>query len=338
VGWGGVERLFARLTAFERASMLKGADGTRGERTMKNFLLNYLKRSATLMVVPREGGKPFYMKARLVFLQSVLLAFSAVVVWALWVTALDRYDAQTLAQSRRFNERMKELEREMLSNGDKLDRMAKLENQMRQALRLKNPRHLAAYAGIGGPTDEDSEQLSKLLEEKDEKTLSKLSAGVDSQTRETIRREASFREIGIQMDRQRSIQSAKPSLWPVKGWITSGYGKRMSPLTGEPGRHMGVDIANETNTPIRATADGLVTYAGWQAGYGRLVVVEHGYGYSTRYGHCARVRVKVGEEVKRGQVLAYIGSTGHSTGSHCHYEVRLHGLPVDPGKYLPSLD
>jgi murein DD-endopeptidase MepM/ murein hydrolase activator NlpD len=191
---------------------------------------------------------------------------------------------------------------------------------------------------MGGPTEDDSEQLNKLLEEKDEKLMSKISMGTDSQTQETLKRQASFREIQIQLDRQRTLLASTPSIWPVKGWITSGFGKRMSPLTGEPGRHMGVDIANETNTPIRATADGLVTYAGWQAGYGRLVVVEHGYGFSTRYGHCARVCVTVGQEVKRGQVVAYIGSTGRSTGSHCHYEVRIHGMPVDPQKYLPSFN
>lgn len=100
---------------------------------------------------------------------------------------------------------------------------------------------------------------------------------------------------------------------------------------------MGVDIANEANTPIRVTADGIVTYAGWEAGgYGRLVAVEHGYGYSTRYGHCCRVEVKVGDEVKQGQIIGYVGTTGRSTGCHCHYEVRIHGIPVDPEKYLPK--
>jgi murein DD-endopeptidase MepM/ murein hydrolase activator NlpD len=101
---------------------------------------------------------------------------------------------------------------------------------------------------------------------------------------------------------------------------------------------MGVDIANEVNTPIRATADGIVTYAGWESGYGRLVAIEHGYGYSTRYGHCARIDVKVGDEVSRGEIIGYVGSTGRSTGSHVHYEVRIHGMPVDPEKYLPKVD
>jgi murein DD-endopeptidase MepM/ murein hydrolase activator NlpD len=99
-----------------------------------------------------------------------------------------------------------------------------------------------------------------------------------------------------------------------------------------------VDIANETNTPIRSTADGMVTYAGWQTGYGRVIVVEHGFGYSTRYGHCSRLEVSVGQDVKQGQVLGYLGSTGRSTGSHVHYEVRIHGVPVNPEKFLPEVD
>ncbi len=320
----------ASIVAAQRHKPLVGS-------MMKKALLNYLKKQVTLLVVPREGGKPFYMRIHQVFLHVSLLVFLAVTGWALWVTALDRFDAQTLAQARRYNERMGEIEQEIVSNREKLERLGKLETQMRQAFHLKNPRKLAEYAGMGGPSEEDSERLSELLGEKDEKTLAKISQGLDSQTQETIRREAGFREIRVQLDRQTSVLASTPSIWPVKGWITSGFGKRMSPLTGEPGRHMGVDIANETNTPIRVTADGLVTYTGWQTGYGRLVVVEHGYGFSTRYGHCARVGVRVGQEVKRGQVVAYIGSTGHSTGSHCHYEVRLHGMPVNPEKYLPTL-
>jgi len=81
-----------------------------------------------------------------------------------------------------------------------------------------------------------------------------------------------------------------------------------------------------------------VVYAGWENGYGRVVVIEHGYGFSTRYGHCSSVDVKVGDEVKRGQIISYVGSSGRSTGSHLHYEVRIHGIPVDPEKYLPEID
>jgi len=305
---------------------------------LKKFIASYFKKRLTLLLVPQEGGKPFHLRVRWPFLHALILLSGAVVLASLWIVSHDRYDARLVAQARRYRDRMADIEKEIEANRQRLTDMGKLDAQMRRTLKIRGSGRAAVEAGVGGPTEEDAEQLTELLEEKDEKLLSKISLGTDSQTQETIKRQASFREIQMQLDRQRALLASTPAIWPVKGWITSGFGKRMSPLTGEPGRHMGVDIANETNTPIRATADGLVTYAGWQAGYGRLVVVEHGYGFSTRYGHCSRVNVRVGQEIKKGQVVGFIGSTGHSTGSHCHYEVRIHGMPVDPMKYLPSLN
>jgi len=305
---------------------------------MKNNLQNYIKRKVTFMFVPHEGGKPVHVKFQLPLLHAAVLILVAILGWALWIESQDVRDAELLAQARRMKEQMEDIQREMRDNQASLERMAKLDSQFRQILRLKNARKMASLPPLGGPTGEDSEQLTQLLKEKDTEFLDKISLGLKAMNQEALRREASFREIQVQIDHQRSVIASTPSIWPVKGWITSGFGKRMSPLTGEPGRHMGVDIANETNTPIRATADGMVTYAGWEGGYGRLVVIEHGYGFSTRYGHCSRLNVKVGDEVKQGQVIGYIGSTGNSTGSHCHYEVRIHGMAVDPMQYLPVLN
>lgn len=302
------------------------------------MLRDYLKRRVTFMVVPHEGGKPVHIRMPLPFLHSVLLLCLLLVGWALSVVSKDLYDAETVARAHRMGEKVREIEQELKANRQALQRLRDVEVQMRQVLKLKKLPKSSLADGVGGPTDEDEAQLERLLDEKNEDTLAKLSLGAKEQSQLAEERERSFREIQLQLDKQRSLLAAVPNVWPVKGWITSGFGRRMSPLTGEPGRHMGVDIANEINTPIHVTADGVVTYAGWQAGYGRLVVVEHGYGFSTRYGHCSRVNVKVGQEVKRGDVVGFIGSTGHSTGSHCHYEVRIHGVPVDPMKYLPALN
>jgi murein DD-endopeptidase MepM/ murein hydrolase activator NlpD len=213
--------------------------------------------------------------------------------------------------------------------------MSQVDQQFRKLLKLGDRKQVMLYNGIKGPAEADNDDLSPLP---DEELLTKLQSSLDATSGAASKEEASFKEISSYLSKQRSIVAATPSIWPLKGWITSGFGKRASPLTGEPGRHYGVDIANEVGSPIRVTADGLVTYAGWENGYGRVVVVEHGYGFSTRYGHCSRVDVKVGDEVKRGQVIAYVGSTGRSTGSHLHYEVRVHGIPVDPEKFLPQID
>ena len=122
-----------------------------------------------------------------------------------------------------------------------------------------------------------------------------------------------------------------PTGWPTDGFISSGYGLRWNGAEF----HQGIDIAAEMGTPIVATADGVVTIAGRNAGgYGNMVDIDHGSGVSTRYGHASAVVVTAGQRVRRGQIIAYVGSTGHSTGPHLHYEVRLSGQPVNPTSYL----
>ncbi len=116
--------------------------------------------------------------------------------------------------------------------------------------------------------------------------------------------------------------------WPVSGRISSKFGPRWGRM------HNGLDIAVNTGTPVRAAADGRVTYAGWNGGYGILVIIDHGNGVETRYAHNSRVNVKVGQQVSRGQIVAYSGNTGNSTGPHVHFEIRYRNNPVNPQLYL----
>jgi murein DD-endopeptidase MepM/ murein hydrolase activator NlpD len=305
---------------------------------MSNRLRSYFKKKMTFMLVPHDGGKPLQIKTNLFVMHGLILFLGGMILWAALVITKDvNYQLAQLTEQR-FKNNMREILSELETNRTLLSRMAAVDTQFRKLLKLGDRKKVFELNGMGGPTEEDSNRFSRLLQEKNEHLLMKVSSNLKVANQQAALQEASFKEISVFLDKQRSILGATPSLWPIKGWITSGYGKRASPLTGEPGRHMGVDIANESNTPIRATADGLVTYAGWQTGYGRVIAIEHGYGYSTRYGHCSRVDIKVGDEVKRGQVIGYVGSTGRSTGSHVHYEVRIHGMPVDAEKYLPKVD
>ncbi|WP_324669015.1 M23 family metallopeptidase [Geochorda subterranea] len=131
------------------------------------------------------------------------------------------------------------------------------------------------------------------------------------------------------------MRAHTPSIWPTEGWLSSGYGPRTHPITGQSDYHYGVDIAGMVGTPIRAAADGQVVSAGRRSGYGLTIVIDHGYGRQTLYGHLSRIQVKVGQRVTKGQVIGAMGSTGLSTGPHLHYEVRVNGRPVNPLNYLP---
>jgi murein DD-endopeptidase MepM/ murein hydrolase activator NlpD len=128
--------------------------------------------------------------------------------------------------------------------------------------------------------------------------------------------------------------TATPTLWPVIGRLTAGFGERMDPFSGEGAFHTGVDIASQYGDAVRATADGVVIDASDRAGYGRLVVIDHGYGVTTWYGHLSTFNVLVGEQIKRGDSVGNVGVSGRSTGPHVHYEVRINGAPVNPMRYL----
>ncbi len=134
-------------------------------------------------------------------------------------------------------------------------------------------------------------------------------------------------------ERVRAISST-PTIAPVRGILTSGFGTRSDPMTHGPGLHQGVDIAAASGQPVYAAADGLVMLAGTASGYGEAIYLAHGFSISTRYGHLSEIDVRPGQRVHRGDMIGRVGSTGRSTGSHLHYEVRLDGNPVNPMAYI----
>lgn len=125
-----------------------------------------------------------------------------------------------------------------------------------------------------------------------------------------------------------------PSLWPLEGRVASSFGEREDPINGEGAFHSGIDIDAPYGTPVRAAGDGDVSGASMGAGYGREVVLDHGHGLSTLYGHLSAIAVLPGQHVTRGEIIGYVGQTGRATGPHLHYEVRVHNVPVNPHKFL----
>jgi murein DD-endopeptidase MepM/ murein hydrolase activator NlpD len=128
-----------------------------------------------------------------------------------------------------------------------------------------------------------------------------------------------------------------PSVWPVHGIVTSSFGARQDPFNGEGAFHTGIDIATSSGDAVRAPADGTVIKAGMGTGYGREIIVDHGHGIETLYAHLSGFAVVNGQDVRRGDILGYVGSSGHSTGPHLHYEVRIRDTPVNPSKYLHGM-
>jgi murein DD-endopeptidase MepM/ murein hydrolase activator NlpD len=141
-------------------------------------------------------------------------------------------------------------------------------------------------------------------------------------------------DVRYMVERRNALAAATPSIWPAHGWLTSRMGSRQDPVSGGDDFHAGLDIAGEKGQPIYATAAGRVSQASYQSGYGNLVIVDHGFGLETKYGHLSSFTVKPGQNVKRGDVIGRLGATGRATGYHLHYEVRANGRLLNPLQLL----
>lgn len=187
--------------------------------------------------------------------------------------------------------------------------------------------------GVGGAIPEDLD-VNLRLTEKHNSLLREMNDQVEQLDQALDKQEEGFADLYEYIAEQRNILASTPAIRPTNGWVSSSFGYRTSPFTGRRTFHKGLDIANREGTPIVAPADGVVTFAGNKGYIGTLLIVDHGHGMVTKYGHLKKYLKKRGESVKRGDIIAYMGNTGRSTGPHLHYEVRLNGLPVNPTKYI----
>ncbi|GAB6097838.1 M23 family metallopeptidase [Desulfatiferula olefinivorans] len=187
--------------------------------------------------------------------------------------------------------------------------------------------------GIGGSIPEDLD-TGILTTEKHNSLLRDMNEQVDELDQALEVQEEGFADLYQFIEEQKNILASTPAIRPTTGWVSSQFGYRTSPFTGRRTFHKGLDIANRKNTPIVSPADGLITFAGPKGNMGTMVVIDHGHGIVTRYGHLAKTLKKVGDAVKRGDTIGLMGNSGRSTGPHLHYEVRLNGIPVNPVKYI----
>jgi murein DD-endopeptidase MepM/ murein hydrolase activator NlpD len=146
--------------------------------------------------------------------------------------------------------------------------------------------------------------------------------------------ESRLRSVRSNVESREALASSTPSIWPAHGWLTGTFGGRSDPFSGEPAFHQGLDISTEKGQPVFATADGTVETASYTGDYGNLIVIKHGFGLVTRYGHLSRYNVKPGSPVKRGDVIGFVGATGRATGAHVHYEILANGQLINPLQLL----
>ncbi len=187
--------------------------------------------------------------------------------------------------------------------------------------------------GVGGSPPEDIDATDQL--KKDQASLLReMHEQVNQLDLASTQQAEGFDALFDSLEDQKNLLACTPSIRPTNGWISSSFGNRRSPFTSRREFHSGLDIANRSGTPIVATANGIIRFVGKKGLLGNLVVIDHGHGMISRYGHLAEGLVKKGEKVKRGDVIAKMGNTGRSTGPHLHYEIRLNGVPINPSNYI----
>jgi murein DD-endopeptidase MepM/ murein hydrolase activator NlpD len=261
------------------------------------------------------------------FFVAVGLGFT----YASMVFRTSDYD-QLQAENQELKIEKKNLEVSAIKLSSKITELENLSEKLTKVLesdaffkKLGNPN----IKGLGGTTADYS--TSDLLS-------NNLKQNMDVMKDRAEDLETHFRSLQEIAESRQALIRSTPTVWPVRGSIGSGFGRRRDPFTGAPDNHMGVDIVGVWGTPVHAPADGIVIYSQRKSDYGNLVVINHGKGLTTRFGHLSRFATRKGQVIHKGDVLGYVGTTGRSTAPHLHYEVRINDRPVNPRTYLPRTE
>jgi len=300
-------------------------------------LLRFLKNATkpvSVFIIPHNGMSSLRFNLPVLLLLAFGVSWTMITIWAGYVAGQHFDYYVTKADNRILRVKMAKISERVEEGMAYLEMTKRTDNQLRKVLGM-DPGLVNREEGLGGAQSSDLADFRRQLNAKAvEIKETALNNSLQNMREESNKRLSSYTEITLYLTDRHNDSRATPSIWPAEGRITSSFGYRIAPLRMASEYHTGVDIANESGTPVYATADGVVRHSGWAQGYGMCAVVDHGFGYSTLYGHMSEIIAKEGEQVKRGRIIGRMGSTGTSTGNHLHYEVLTGGLPTNPMKFL----
>ncbi|QSQ24279.1 M23 family metallopeptidase [Pyxidicoccus parkwayensis] len=300
------------------------------------------KKSFTLMVIPDHDApvkrytiqRSFLMQVGMGLMLVVGLAAGASVHY--FQVAADASENRILREENlTLRSQLKSVRERIEHIGSTLDRVERFDQKLRAITLLSDPQRNLAM----GPTEPEAGTTAPATDTQFTQLTSTVSPGallgkLDKLSAEATRQEQSLQELQAYFQDQKSMLASTPSVWPARGWVTSDFGQRLDPYTADRVMHAGLDIAAPHGKEVYSPSDGTVVFAGLEGGYGNVLVIDHGYGIKTRYGHLSKMLVKAGDHVKRGALIAAVGNTGRSTGPHLHYEVRVNGIPQNPRKFI----
>ncbi|OGS34516.1 MAG: hypothetical protein A2293_09575 [Elusimicrobia bacterium RIFOXYB2_FULL_49_7] len=287
------------------------------------------------MFIPHNTLKPLRISVSLSFLLSLVGLWTFLTIWAGYIGSQQIDYWRISADNQLMKLKMVFFAQQVRKSQEMLENVKENDAQLRALLELKSKKAIVEDEGRGGPTPAEihdlSLQLSGKLYDMSHQDIHRQTSALQEETKRQL---ASCREIMQYVDDQRTLHRAMPNCEPLVGRITSAFGFRLHPIFHRNEFHSGLDIANPLKTPVHATAFGKVHLAEWQPGYGRLIIINHGHGYQTYYGHLHKILVSPGERIQRGQVIGLVGDSGTSTGPHLHYEVQYKNNPVNPLRFM----
>ena len=299
-----------------------------------------MDRHTTLVIIPKDANwvKQFkFSRAFILFAACLTLLCVTATPYIVYdycrlkqtlpsVGVLERQVTDQRAQIQAFSKEIDTLKSDMVA-------LREFEEKIRVVANIGHSAGQDAVFGIGGSMPEDL-NASLPLTEKHDSLIREMHDQVEHLHEAAVIQKEAFGELCEYLQSQKSLLASTPTIRPTTGWTSSRFGYRISPFTDKKEFHQGIDIATRKDTPIVSPADGTVTFAGKKGRLGKYMVINHGNGVLTRYGHLNKCLAKRGTSVKRGEKIALVGNTGRSTAPHLHYEVHLNGLPVNPKKYI----
>ncbi len=297
------------------------------------------RKSFSLIVVPHDKSPihevslsfPWILTSTAIFVLS--LSFFIFCTVGYYRKSIQTSELKRLrAENTRLLERVKEIESNLVRLRTEMEKLAEENDGLRAVMDLPQIDPDVRMMGIGGLLLGSG---NTILSSPAEAYAEKVELDIDQLLRQAKLEKASFEEIRKKFLTQRERLDHTPSIIPAVGYLSSGFGWRRDPFTGRRAFHFGVDISGQRGTPVYATANGTVKKIRYlPRSLGKLVIINHGYGYETVYAHLSRITVRKGQSVKRGEKIGEMGNTGRSTGTHLHYEVRVNGRPVNPLNYF----
>jgi len=287
-----------------------------------------------IMIIPDSTQQIKNFKISIPLIKTVVIvAFSIIMAATAFLVYFSKttfYLYSVIAEKEKKIEQLTSLIEEQDKKIATLDKNAQLVNEKIKGLNELEEK-IRRMVGLSTPTTSRGSISRGIRSDAnisyDNETTAELISQIDQKTQDL---QDLISKVAARLDYLNSI----PSAYPVYGTVTSLFGTRKSPFGSGTEFHAGMDISVPTGTPVKAAGKGVVIYAGWLSGYGKVVIIDHGYGIQSVYGHNSEILVRVGQSVKRGDIIAKSGNTGRSSGPHVHFEIRVNGNPVNPMKYL----